>query len=92
MMLTLELRYIAHVAMLTGNTLKEPWQTEATTIRELITDLDVHYGGFNLMFIDPETGQINLNAMIYYNKEGEVPITVIELDHPLSNNGIVTFW
>lgn len=91
-MLTLELRYIAHVAMLTGNTLKEPWQTSTTTMRELIDELDVHYGGFNEMFIDPATGQIRLNAMIYYNKEGEVPISVIDIDHPLSDKGIVTFW
>jgi hypothetical protein len=92
MMLTLELRYIAHVAMLTGNTLKEPWQTSTTTMRELIDELDAHYGGFNEMFVDPATGRIRLNAMIYYNKEGEVPISVIDIDHPLSDKGIVTFW
>jgi hypothetical protein len=92
MMLTLELRYIAHVAMLTGNTLKEPWQTSTSTMRELLDELDAHYGGFTEMFIDPATGQIRLNAMIYYNKEGEVPISVIDIDHPLSDKGIVTFW
>ena len=91
-MLTLELRYIAHVAMLTGNVLKETWHTEATNMKGLIEELDEHYGGFNEMFVDRSTGGIRLNAMIYYNKENEVPVTVINLDHPLNEKGIVTFW
>ena len=91
-MLTLELRYIAHVAMLTGNVLKETWHTEATNMKGLIEELDEHYGGFNEMFVDQSTGGIRLNAMIYYNKENEVPVTVINLDHPLNEKGIVTFW
>jgi hypothetical protein len=92
MMLTLELRYIAHVAMLTGNVLKESWRTNATTLRDLIEELDEHYGGFKEMFIDQLNGRIRLNAMIYYNKENETPITVINIDQPLSDKGIVTFW
>jgi hypothetical protein len=92
MMLTLELRYIAHVAMLTGNILKEPWHTNAATMQDLIDELDAYYGGFREMFIDQATGRLRLNAMIYYNKLGEVPISVINLDHPLSDKGIVTFW
>jgi hypothetical protein len=91
-MLTLEIRYVAHVAMLTGNILKEAWQTDAATMQDLIAELDGHYGGFNEMFIDQATGRIRLNAMIYYNKVDEVPISVINLDHPLSDKGIVTFW
>jgi len=92
MMLTLELRYVAHVAMLTGNILKEPWQTNATTVRELISELDVHYGGFIKMFIDQETNGLCLNATIYYNKEGQSPMSILDLDYPLSDNAIVTFW
>lgn len=87
-----ELRYIAHIAMLTGNVLKERWQTRAATVRELINELDQYYGGFREMFIDPENEQLNLNAMIYYNEKGQVPVAVIDLDRAIQDEGIVTFW
>jgi hypothetical protein len=92
MMLKLELRYVAHISMLTGNILKETWQANATTIRELIGELDVHYGGFNKMFIDQGTDKLCLNATIYYNMEGQAPSSILDLDYKLSNNAIVTFW
>ena len=61
-------------------------------MRELVDELDVKYGGFRRLFVNSETGQSNLNTMIYYSDPGEVPISVINLDHPVSDGGTVTFW
>jgi molybdopterin converting factor small subunit len=87
----LDLRYIAHVTMVTG-TLEENYQTDASTIRELLDRLDARYSGFRALFVNPETGQMNLNAMIYYSDVGEVPVSVIDLDHAINDGGTVTFW
>ena len=87
----LELRYVAHVTTLTS-ILQESHQTEAATLRELVDELDVRYGGFRELFVSPETGQLNLNTMVYYSDPGEVPISVIDLDHPIRDSGTITFW
>jgi hypothetical protein len=44
------------------------------------------------MFVNPGPGTLNLNAMIYYGAPGEIPISVIDLDHPIGDGGTVTFW
>jgi hypothetical protein len=87
----LELRYVAHVTTLT-NRLLEGHQTTASSIRELVAELDGEYPGFWEMFVSPGTGTLNLNAMIYYGAPGEIPISVIDLDHPIGDGGTVTFW
>jgi len=87
----LELRYVAHVTTMTG-ILKEAYQTEATTIRDLLAELDDRYGGFRQTFVNPETGQMNLNAMIYYRGQGDIPVVVIDLDRPVADGGAITFW
>jgi hypothetical protein len=87
----LELRYVAHVTTLT-NRLLEGHQTTASSIRELVAELDGEYPGFWEMFVGPGAGTLNLNAMIYYGAPGEIPISVIDLDHPIGDGGIVTFW
>jgi hypothetical protein len=90
-MMQLELRYVAHITTITG-VLEEGHQTKASTIRELLDELDARYGGFCELFVSPKTGQLNLNTMIYYSDPGEVPISVIDLDHPVRDGGTVTFW
>jgi len=87
----LDLRYIAHVTMVTG-TLEESYQTDVSTVRELLDGLDARYSGFRDIFVNPETGQMNLNAMIYYSDVGEVPVSIIDLDHAINDGGTVTFW
>ena len=87
----LELRYVAHVTTITGM-LGEMWQTESTTVRELVDELDRAYGGFRGMFLSPKTKQMQLNALIYYSDPGEVPVSVIDLDQPIRDGGKVTFW
>jgi hypothetical protein len=87
----LELRYVAHITTITG-ILQENHPTNTATIRELVDELDAKYSGFRELFVSPQTGQLNLNTMIYYSDPGEVPISVIELDHPVRDGGTVTFW
>lgn len=87
----LELRYVAHVTTITG-ILQENHQTNAATIWELVDELDAKYSGFRKLFVSPQTGQLNLNTMIYYSDPGEVPVSVIDLAHPVRDGGTVTFW
>jgi hypothetical protein len=91
MMKQLELRYVAHVTTITG-LLQESRQTEAATIRELVDELDIAYGGFRGLLVNPQTGQLNLNTMIYYSDPGQVPVSIIDLDHPIKDGGTATFW
>ena len=87
----LELRYVAHVTTIT-DVLQESYHTEAATIQELVDELDGKYSGFRELFVSPETGRLNLNAMIYYSDPGAVPVSVIDLDQPVEDGGAVTFW
>jgi len=87
----LELRYVAHVTTITGK-VKEIYRTRAATLRGLLDELDARYGGFHEAFVDPQTGQLRLNAMIYYRGRGEVPAAVIDLDQPVGDGAAVTFW
>jgi hypothetical protein len=87
----LELRYVAHVTALT-HCLLEDHQTMASSIRELVAELDGTYPGFQEMFVNPRTEAMNLNVMIYYGAPNKTPISVIDLDHPIGDGGTVTFW
>jgi hypothetical protein len=58
----------------------------------LVEELDSRYPHFRQVFVDPATGSLALNAMIYYADPGQVPVSVIDLGHPLADGGTVTFW
>ena len=87
----LELRYVAHITTLTGR-LVEMTQAEAGTLRELIAELDGRYPGFGSTFVDPQTGRLRFNVMIYYKEEGCDPITLTDIAHPIRDGSTVTFW
>jgi molybdopterin converting factor small subunit len=87
----LELRYVAHITTLT-RTVKEKYRTNADTLRDLINELDEIYLGIKQTFINAQSGALNLNAMIYYSIEGEPPFAVVDLDQPIQENAVVTFW
>ncbi len=90
-MKTLDIRYVAAVYPITSRT-SEMFTTDASTIRELIDDLDNRYGGFNEMFIDTSTGKLTLNTMIYYGAPGKVPVGVLNIDQPITDGAKITFW
>lgn len=90
-MIRLELRYLAHISTLTS-TLKETYDSQASTFRELIDELEQRFHGFQAVFIQPQSGTLKLNTMIYYSEPGKPPVTVIDLDQPLGEHGVVTFW
>ena len=87
----LQLRYVGHVTPITG-ILDENCEVDAATMRELIGELDRKYGGFHEMFLNAKTGELNLNAMIYYGEPSKVPIPVIDMDQPIQDGATVTFW
>jgi hypothetical protein len=88
---TLELRYVAHVSALTG-TLVERYETAAGSLRELIDELETRYPGFQEIFIEPVSGRLSLQAMIYSLEEGKLPASVTDLDQPVGAGGAVVFW
>lgn len=90
-MIELELRYIAHITALTY-TVKERYRTQAETLRQLIGELNHRYPGFETVFIHPDTGKLNLNAMIYYGEPGRPPAAVIDMDRPIGDQSVITFW
>lgn len=87
----IELRYVAHVTALTGNLL-ERRQTTACSIRELVAELDTTHPGFHELFVNAETGALQLNSMIYYSDPGAVPVSVVDIDHPIRDGSTITFW
>jgi hypothetical protein len=87
----LELRYVAHITTLT-NRWMEQVQSQATSLRELVTELDDRFPGFVATFIDAQTGRLTWNTMIYYSNPGEVPISVTDLDQPICDGAVITFW
>ena len=90
-MAKINIRYVAAVYPITG-VQEENYETRVTTMRELIDELDERYGGFHRMFIDDQTGGIQLNTMIYYGEEGKVPVAVLDLDQAISDGARITFW
>ncbi|MBN1944727.1 MAG: MoaD/ThiS family protein [Bradymonadales bacterium] len=85
------LRYVAAAYPIT-NQLMEECETDATTLRELIEELDGRYGGFCEMFVDAGSGKLTLNTMIYYGEEGKVPVAVLDIDQRISDGARITFW
>jgi hypothetical protein len=91
MMKELNLRYAGSVVPVTG-ILEERYETQGTTLRDLLTELDETYGGFLEIFVNRSTGKLNFNAMIYYGGPGKVPVAVIDLDQPIEDHAKITFW
>jgi hypothetical protein len=91
MMKELHLRYAGPVVPITG-ILEEYCKTEAMTLRDLLAELDGKYGGFDEIFVNRKTRQLNFNAMIYYGEPGKVPVAVIDLDQPVEDHAKITFW
>jgi hypothetical protein len=87
----LSLRYAGPVVPVTG-ILGERYETEGTTLRDLLNELDRKYGGFDEIFVNRKTGKLNLNVMIYYGGPGNVPVAVIDLDQPIEDHAKITFW
>ena len=90
-MIDLSLRYAGCAIPVTG-ILHEHCKTNMKTIRGLLSELNAKYGGFNEMFIDRRSGEIKFSVMIYYCRAGQAPIPVIDLDQPIENHSIITFW
>lgn len=87
----LQLRYVACVYPITGK-MEEICDSKASTIRELLEELDARYGGFCDLFINKASGRLNLNTMIYYGEEGKIPFAVIDLDQSVEDGAKVMFW
>ncbi len=87
----LNLRYVGHISTVTG-LLTEDYQTNTSILIDLIEELELRHMGFRSVFVDEETGRMRLNTMIFYGREGEVPLPMTDLHHPIQDGGVITFW
>jgi hypothetical protein len=90
-MIRLKLRYLAHVSMVTG-ILQEFHETQSTSLKALLGELDQRYRGFQDLFVSSEGKGLNLNAMIFYQSPGKLPAPAIDLNFTLENGATLTFW
>jgi hypothetical protein len=90
-MIRLKLRYLAHVSMVTG-TLQEFHETQSSSLRALLAELDQRYQGFQNLFVSPDGLGLNLNAMIFHQPPGKLPGPALDLNTPLENDATLTFW
>lgn len=90
-MKTLQLVYVAHVCMLSG-VVEEQTSSQAATLRQVIDELDARYKGFCEMFVDAVTRQLRWDAAIYYSPPGAPPVSVVDLDQPVQDQAVITFW
>jgi molybdopterin converting factor small subunit len=90
-MIRLKLRYLAHVSMVTG-VLQEVCETQATSLKALLDELDQRYGGFQDLFLSSKGSGFNLNAMIFYQPPGKIPAPAMNLQSPLEDGATLTFW
>jgi molybdopterin converting factor small subunit len=86
----LHLKYIAHVAVITGK-FKETIETKSDTIGGLLSELDRKYPGFRDLFVS-EKGILNLRTMIYLRRMGATTIKVLDTNIKLKDGDILTFW
>lgn len=87
----IHLNYVIHISTLTCK-LFEDYDTDAETIIDLLTELDMLYPGIKTIFLDEHTNNMKLNSMIFYTKPGSTPKEIINLDESLADGGRITFW
>ena len=89
-MTRLNIRYVAHVTMITG-VLREVVATAAANLGQLIGELDRKHPGLGRLVLDDKKN-FRLDAMVFYQPPGKLPAPLVSLDAPLEEGGTLTFW
>jgi len=94
-MAKINLKYIAHFSLLTGNLEEMTEVEEKTTAGDLIRKLGEKYSGFQEVLVDEKTGGLNSRNKIAIRKAGgwTENITTLEgLNMELSDGDTLIFW
>jgi len=94
-MAKINLKYIAHFSLLTGNLEEMTEVKEKTTAGDLIKQLGEKYSGFQEVLVDEKTGELDSRNNIAIRKaEGWTEnITTLEgLNMELSDGDTLIFW
>jgi hypothetical protein len=85
------LRYVCHIAVMTGK-MREVVSLEGiSTISELLSKLDEEHPGFKEVFMPPG-GVFNSRTAIICRRSGQPSFGVIDEDTPVQRGDLLTFW
>lgn len=90
-MANLYIKYGGHISFITGK-LKESVELRGKTVDALLSELDEKYPGLKEIFIDPETGILNLRTNIYLRRSGEPTIGLLDREFELSDGDTLMLW
>lgn len=91
----INLKYIAHFSLLTGNLEEMTEVKEKTTVGDLVKRLGQKYSGFEEALIDEKTGRLDFRNRVAIRKREAWTenITTLEgLNKELSDGDTLIFW
>ncbi|RLB02882.1 MAG: hypothetical protein DRG55_01710 [Deltaproteobacteria bacterium] len=87
----LSLRYVGHIAFLTGKSREAVELDETEDISDLIARLDERYPGLKDLFM-PKGGVFNSRTGILVRRAGQPTFSVIDEGERVEDGDIITLW
>ena len=85
------LKYVGHIAVMTGRIRESIVLDRANTISDLISELDEKHPGFKEVFM-PTGGVFNSRTAIICRRVGQPSFGVIDENTVVEDGDILTFW
>ena len=85
------LKYVGHIAVMTGRIREAISLHGVKTISDLISKLDEKYPGFKDVFM-PSGGIFNSRTGIILRRSGQPSSAIIDEDKRIEDGDILTFW
>ena len=85
------LKYVGHIAFLTGKTREALGLDKGDDISRLISKLDKKYNGLKEIFVPP-SGVFNSRTGIIIRRAGQPTFSVIDEKEKIENGDILTLW
>jgi molybdopterin converting factor small subunit len=85
------LNYLSHIIVVTGKS-RETIDTTGQTIYDLISELNEKYPGIKNIFVEPESGILNVRTMIHLERSRQPLIVVMDLSFKIEDGDIIYLW
>lgn len=85
------LKYVGHIAFLTGKNREALSFNKYINISELISKLDEKYPGLKEVFM-PRGGVFNSRTGIIVRRAGQASFSIIDEEEKIVDGDILTFW
>ncbi len=85
------LKYIGHIAVMTGKTREAISLNGVSTISDLLSKLDEKYAGLKEAFMPPG-GVFNSRTAIILRREGQPTFSVINEGEQIKHSDTLTLW